>query len=165
MTIPRTELCGLVLTSRLALSVAKALAGDEAMQPVAAILLSDSTCCISRLEKSTSAPNPYFHNRVSEIRNNMRELNLICPTEELHHVAGVINVADLATRDGVKLSEIGSSSEWQTGPKFLLVPRDQWTVHRDFVIINKEEFPTLSVPRGGSKSPDDIKLQIMLHFA
>ena len=52
LTIPRAELCGVVLDSELALSVAKALSSDESMKPSATILLRDSDCCISALEKS-----------------------------------------------------------------------------------------------------------------
>ena len=63
---------------------------------------------------------------------------MICPTEEVYHVAGEANVADMATRPGVKLSEIGSKSLWQSGPSFLLLPRDHWPVHQDFVKINPE---------------------------
>ena len=50
---------------------------------------------------------------MSEIKNN---LGLICPTEEVYHVAGEAKVADMATRPGVKLSEIGPKSLWQSGP-------------------------------------------------
>ena len=51
---------------------------------------------------------------MSEINNN---LGLICPTEEVYHVAGEANVADMATKPGVKLSEIGPiKSLWQSGP-------------------------------------------------
>ena len=52
LTIPRAELCRVVLDSELAVSVAKALSSDESMKPSAAILLRDSECCISALEKS-----------------------------------------------------------------------------------------------------------------
>ena len=52
LTIPRAELCGVVLASRLALSVAKTLSSDVLMKPSAVILLSDSECCISALNKS-----------------------------------------------------------------------------------------------------------------
>ena len=75
---------------------------------------------------------------MSEIKNNLQELGLICPTEEVYHVAGEANVADMATKPGVKLSEIGPKSLWQSGHLFLLFPRDRWPVNQDFVKINPE---------------------------
>ena len=74
LTIPCGGLCGLVLSSRLTLTVSKALSIELSMYPTGAILLSDSECSISALDKSTSALQPYFHNRVSEIRNNLKEI-------------------------------------------------------------------------------------------
>ena len=52
--------------------------------------------------------------------------------EEVQHVPGVLNTANLPTR-GVKLDKIGVGSLWQTGPTFLSLPRSQWPVTRDFI--------------------------------
>ena len=94
------------MSSRLTLTVAKALSMQESMSPTGAILLSDSECSISALDKSTSALQPYFHNRVSEIRNNLKEVENICPAEDVFHVAGDLNIAALATHPGVQLRDL-----------------------------------------------------------
>ena len=119
LTIPRSELSGLLLGSRLTLTAAKALSKEESLHPVSSVTLSDSECSISALDKSSSALKPYFHNRVMEIRENMKSLSDICVVEEVFHVAGDLNVADLGTRPGVKLSDLGPDSLWQKGPSFL----------------------------------------------
>ena len=133
LTIPRSELCGVVLNSRLCLTVCRALSLEKSLCPSGVIMLSDSECSISAVDKTSSALKPYFHNRVSEIRENMRAMSEICEVEELHHVAGIDNIADIATHSGVKLSDLGPGSPWQTGPSFLCSRRDLWPVSREFV--------------------------------
>ena len=162
MTIPRAELNGLLLLSRLSLTVARALSTESELHPASAILLTDSECSISVLEKSSSSMKPYFHNRVSEIGENMEELSKVCDVEQVHHVAGVLNVADMATHGGVKVNDIGPGSLWQRGPAFLACRRDSWPVTREFckVEIPDEEartrktnaFAAIRVMVGGVKA-------------
>ena len=65
LTIPRAEVSGLLLCSRL---MAKAvLLYDGGFS--SASCLGDSTCIISALEKNATAFNPYMHARLSEIHN------------------------------------------------------------------------------------------------
>ena len=90
LTIPRSELSGMVLSSRLTLTVAKALSVEESMHPTGSVTLSDSECSISALDKSSSALKPYFHNRVSEIKENTRALAEICVPEDVHHSSCVV---------------------------------------------------------------------------
>ena len=63
-------------------------------------MLSDSECSISAVDKTSSALKPYFHNRVSEIRENMRAMFKICEVEELYHVAGIDNIAEQHFQQG-----------------------------------------------------------------
>ena len=138
LTIPRSELSGLLLSTRMSLSVAKALSLDSSMYPTAAISLTDSECSISAIAKTSSALKPYFHNRVAEIKENFEALGKICEVEEVHHISREFNVADMATHPGVSLSDIGPDSVWQRGPAFLGSRRDLWPVSREFV---KAEVP------------------------
>ena len=39
--------------------------------------------------------------------------------EEVFHVSGEDNVADLATHPGAKMGDFGPDSLWQKGPNFL----------------------------------------------
>jgi hypothetical protein len=138
LTIPRSELSGMVLSSRLTLTVARALSVEESMHPTGSVTLSDSECSISALDKTSSAFKPYFHNRVSEIKENSRALAQICEVEDVHHIPREFNVADIATHPGAGLSDLGPDSVWQKGPSFLARRRDLWPVSRDFI---KKEVP------------------------
>lgn len=124
MTIPRSELNGVLLESRLTLSVAKARSTEVDLKPSCVTLLADSECSISAIENTTSAFKPYFHNRLSEIKENLEEISKICHTEPIFHVPGTLNSADIATHSGVKIADIGPDSTWQRGPLFLSHRRD-----------------------------------------
>ena len=113
-TIPRSELSGCVLQSRLALSTVKALQSEASMKPISVVMLSDSRCSISAVEKSTSVLKPFFHNRVSEIQVNLDEMKNYCTVEDFHHVSGDLNPADLATRGVAKAVDLGPGSFWDT---------------------------------------------------
>ena len=46
------------------------------------------------------------------------------------HAEGRLNPADVGTRPGVKLSDLGPGSRWQGGPEFLKLPRSQWPLKK-----------------------------------
>ena len=100
--------------------------------PGSVVCVGDCECVISSLEVSTTKMKPFFHNRVSEIKQNLEDLRKICQVEDFQHISGSLNPADLITREDGKLEEIGIGSEWQT-PTFLKKPRDLWPVTRDFI--------------------------------
>ena len=133
-TIPRSELSGGVLVSRLVLAAARALSKLDD-KPASSIILLDSECIISCLEENAKKLKPFFHNRRGEILENMEETKRFCPMEEVHHVSGKLNPADIPTRGLAKLEDIGPDSYWQTGPTFLCTPRTEWPVTRDFVRV------------------------------
>ena len=136
LSIPRTELNSLVLSTRLSLTTARALSKEGCLHPVSAVMLSDSECSISAVDKSSSALKPYFHNRVSEVKENLKAIGEICDVEEIFYVPRDLNIADLATHPGVKLSELGPGTQWQTGPKFLSHRRELWPITRSFVKVD-----------------------------
>ena len=109
-TIPRGELSGCVLQSRLALTAVKAFQTEENLKPMGVTMLSDSRCSISAVEKSTSALKPFFHNRVGEILDNIAAMKKYCPVEDFHHVSGDLNPADPATRGLARVDERGPAS-------------------------------------------------------
>ena len=130
LTTPRVELNSLVLGSRLALTAARALKVEKFLCPTDIYMLSDSECSIAALDKTTSNLKPFFHNRVVEIGENVSEMRKICAVEEVYHVPGKLNVADLGTRSGVKVDQLGSDTVWQKGPSFLSLRRELWPVTR-----------------------------------
>ena len=131
-TIPRSELSGTVLSSRMCLRTVQALSKEPSMSAESVIMLSDSQCSISAIETISRALNPFFHNRVSEIIDNIEEMKKYSDVEKIHYVESDLNPADLATRGEVSLSHIGPNSFWQKGPFFLGCRRDTWPVSRDF---------------------------------
>ena len=48
----------------------------------------DSECTFSALNKSTSALKPYFDNRVSEVKENLRAVGDIFEVDDVFHVPG-----------------------------------------------------------------------------
>ena len=64
-TVPRTELCGALLVSRLLLSVVTALCTLEEA-PSSVVMILDSRCIISSLEMNSSKVLPFFQNRLCE---------------------------------------------------------------------------------------------------
>ena len=123
----------MVLQSRLALSTVRALSKESSLKPTAVTMLSDSECSISAVDKSTSILKPFFHNRVSEIQENILEMRSFCQVEDIHHVKGNFNPADLATRGTTKASDLRPDGVWWKGPSFLQWQRDLWPVSRAFI--------------------------------
>ena len=64
-TIPRSELAGTVLQSRLGLTAIKALQSEPSMTPKGAILLFDSKCSISAVDIVSRVLKPFFHKKVA----------------------------------------------------------------------------------------------------
>ena len=118
--MPRSELSGGTLASRMILKVVTALQHLD-VKPVSSILLLDSECTISLLDASSKILKPFFQNRRSEIIENMTNIRKLCPMEEPHHVAGSLNVTDMCTRGTAKVADICPGSLWQSGPQFLVL--------------------------------------------
>ena len=81
--------------------------------------------------------------------------------EDLHYVASEDNPADLATRGGVKLKDLGPGSFWQKGPSFLCSRRDLWPVNRDF--ISDAELPEDEI-RSKRTYFCHMRAKVLLHY-
>ena len=142
-TVPRSELCGALLVSRLMLAVVTALCRlDEA--PASAVMILDSRCVISALEMTSSKALPFFQNRLAEIHENLETVAKRCEVEPVQWVQTDLNPADLQTRGTAALRDLGPSSFHQKGPYFLSSPREMWPVTRCFV---PEEIPEEEIRR------------------
>ena len=75
----------------------------------------------------------YFANRLSEISQNLEEVEEIAQVGPLMHVPGPHNPVDLPTRNSVTVSQILPGSVWQNGPAYLARPRAEWPFSRDFL--------------------------------
>ena len=93
----------------------------------------DSQCTISALEKAGGLLAPYFASRVSEALGILSELSKHSIIDPVQHVPGLLNPADIPTRDSTLPDEVGENSIWQGGPSFLSLPNQQWPFSRDFI--------------------------------
>ena len=137
-TVPRSELCGALLTSRLLVCVVKALQRLEEC-PIGAIMLLDSRCIISALEMKSTKLLPFFQNRLAEIHENLDTVAKWCEVGPVYWVESQLNPADLLTRGNISIKDIGPGSFHQKGPNFLSSPWERWPITRNFV---PEEIPS-----------------------
>ena len=147
-TIPRSELAGTVLQSRLGLTAIKALQSEPSMTPKGAILLSDSKCSIAAVDTVSRVLKPFFHNKVAEIIDNIAQMRKYCDVEDIHYVAGDLNPADLGTRGIVVPGDLGPGSFWHKGPLFFGSRRDLWPVTRDFT-RDGDDVPDAEIRKSG----------------
>lgn len=106
-TIPRLELCGALLASKLVRRCAQALSIDN----VPIIAWCDSKIVLAWLATHPSKWATFVAHRASEIHDNV-------DAKCWRHVPTKQNPADIASR-GSKISEIECSSMWWHGPEFL----------------------------------------------
>ena len=106
LTVPRIELLGNLITSRLVLNVLGALKTEIAIGKV--YCWTDSKISLSWIKSINKEFKPFVENRLVEIRKNVDVSNwYYCRSE--------INPADLITRGGNNLE----SKLWFNGPDFL----------------------------------------------
>merc|ERR1712240_807870 len=131
MTVPRTEMKGLVLAMKL--FDAALVSINEPTATVTCCLNSEFT--ISAVESENGLLKPYLANRRAVVIGKLQEWKEKFPetdSEPLQHIAGPLNPADLSTRSSCSTSEVERNTPWQNGPEFLKLPREEWPVTRDF---------------------------------
>ena len=107
-TLPRLELLGALLCSRLVVLVKKAL---KLPDDVTCVCWSDSTVTLAWIRSDPHRWKPFVANRVAEIQIHVSPSHwLHCRTE--------FNPADLLTR-GLSANELVQSKAWLHGPEFL----------------------------------------------
>lgn len=108
VSLPRLELCAAHLLSRLAQHTITTLGlGDTTVH-----LWSDSTVALGWIQAHPSRWKTYVANRVADIQRR-------APEAQWHHIAGVQNPADCASR-GLSPSQLLGWKLWWEGPDFLL---------------------------------------------
>lgn len=127
VTIPRLELCGALLLSRLYGRVQSAL--ELGNVPIYA--WTDSMITLSWLAAHPSKWSIFVANRTSEILKTL-------PFEHWHHISTKENPADLASR-GVLINELDQSQLWWHGPTFL--SQSSVNCNKSFEPLNADELP------------------------
>ena len=133
-TVPRSELCGALIVSRLLVAVVSALYKLEEY-PTRVVMCLDSRCIICALEMRSSKLLPFFQNRLAEINENLDLIAKRYDVEPVQWVQSEQNPADLLTRGTASIKDIGPGSFHQKGPNFISFPRDKWPVSRSFVPV------------------------------
>ena len=117
LTIPRLELCGALLLSKLVSHVKEVLC--MSMEQV--ITWTDSTVVLYWLSGSPRRFKTFVGNRVAQIIEQT-------PVDRWRHVAGKDNPADSASR-GLYPFDLLEHQLWWDGPSWLKLPRDEWPEH------------------------------------
>ena len=112
LTIPRLELQGAVLASRLC----KTIVQESRFQFDKVILFLDSEIVLAWIRSEARKFKPFVSVRVGEIQNNT-------DPSQWKHIPGELNVADDVSR-GISVRSL--AERWQHGPKFLCLPENQW---------------------------------------
>ena len=120
---PRAEMQAAVVMGRMMMTALRAAAFTCSRVTQS----TDSACCVAAVRRTGAALFPYFANRIAEALHTLKEARKLSDeVENLTHVPGPLNPADIGTRPGVRLSELGLHSLWQEGPEFLKLGRKEW---------------------------------------
>ena len=112
LTIPRLELQGAVLASRLAKSIQ-----EESRIPFKDVqFFTDSTITLAWIQSSSRSFKPFVSPRIGEIQSNTNP-------SQWKHIPSGDNVADDLSR-GIPVSEL--QGRWMNGPEFLYLPESLW---------------------------------------
>lgn len=107
VSVPRLELCGAVLLSKLLKDVQRSLQLPEE----SVFAWTDSMIVLAWLRRSPNTWKTYVANRVTEIVNNVS-------SGRWHHIKSADNPADVASR-GIRPDLMKDCDLWWLGPKFL----------------------------------------------
>ena len=114
LTIPRLELCGALLLSKLLKSIQESLYSYD----LRTFCWSDSIVVLHWLQLPPNRLKQFVSNRVIEIHSNL-------PSVKWSYVESSQNPADLASR-GVLPSVIINSKLWWEGPEWIIEPNEKW---------------------------------------
>ena len=112
LTVPRLELQGAVLATRLYQSIME----ETRIQFMKAVFFTESNIVLSWIRSQSREFKPFVSARVAEIQSNS-------DPSQWRHVPGEFNVADDASR-GIPVERL--TDRWKHGPEFLGLPGDDW---------------------------------------
>ena len=125
LTIPRLELQGAVLATRLYQSIAE----ETRLQFEKTVFFTDSNIVLSWIRSQAREFKPFISARVAEIQSSS-------DPSQWRHVPGEFNVADDVSR-GVPAQDL--NKRWSAGPEFLRLPESEWPQETALVPPTKDE--------------------------
>ncbi|XP_066589323.1 uncharacterized protein [Prorops nasuta] len=141
-TIPRLELCGALLLSKLCLETKNAL-----QCKIDNITWSDSTIVLQWIQKSPNILKPYIANRVKEIQKTTKEL-------QWRHVRSENNPADIISR-GQLPGALTNNTAWFYGPAWLNRNESEWSEETMWTTKFLNYAKTIKLK--GTLQPDEIE--------
>ena len=115
-SLPRLELLGALISSRLASAVERAVSSCIIINSV--YCWTDSIIALFWIKGVDKEFKQFLENRVAGIRKKT-------DTSSWNHIAGKDNPSDLPTR-GLQLGEFLENDHWWHGPSWLSLPKDCW---------------------------------------
>ena len=167
---PRVEMDGGVMASRLTYRTIKALNSEDVPEQV--WIAGDSETVLASREKDAGFFGEFYGNRIGETYDFMDEIKKMTKVGndgEWWHVKSEDNAADRASRLDSTPADLGIGSEWQDGPSYLRLVRDEWPFERNFadrknkVLIPKEEI--VKKYRGMADTCGYINLHDLVHHS
>lgn len=115
LTIPRAELRAAVL----GVTLSRAVLNNFKDKVENVYFFSDSTIVLFWLNTDTRPMS-------IGVRNNVIEILRFSEKHQWRHVESANNLADIGTRPGTTLQDIDGQSSWQTGMKWMYLPKSEW---------------------------------------
>ena len=143
VTIPRLELMGAVLSTRIATNILRVVTNVEKTT-----YWTDSTNVLHWIRSESRTFKQFVANRVGEIHR-------ATDPDQWRHVPGELNHADLPTR-GIPASELAKSKLWVEGPDFLKTDESTWPEKLPGGIENPDEVSERRVNVHASSTKDKI---------
>lgn len=119
LTIPKLELSGAFLVTKLVHKVSKHLPMNHTIH-----LWTDSAIVLGWLQRKPHTLKTFVANRIGEIQR-------LVSTSQWKHVCSEQNPADLGSR-GCTPQELEASSLWWNGPSWLQLPEKEWPQPKSF---------------------------------
>lgn len=135
-TLPRLELMGAVLSSRLSKTVMKSFSKTICVDKIC--LWTDSLIVLYWVKSSPLKLKQFVSNRVKEIQESTTGAKWL-------HVPGKENPADLISR-GIPMSVLRESRLWFHGPDWLSKPEEDWP-SQEFQEVDHSRFQSLEMKK------------------
>ena len=135
ITMPRLELNAALLSARLKDFITE----ETSLEISRTYYIVDSEIARAMIQKESYGFKTFSGVRVGEIQSKTRK-------EDWFWVESALNIADIISR-GANPEELGMNSEWQTGPKFLCDPEEEWPTKQTY---------------SGTSLPDQIVMTVQI---